>query len=124
VPSPVNAFFNEDEAVKHPVDFDRICVIKVKGVKSGEDIEYIISFHYNLFTTTEERLEIYKKFGTINIYVALPVIVGAKMCVGGFADKGLISSECLDPIKFMKMMADIGWPLKFNETVSKSVSIS
>jgi len=124
VPSPANAFFTEDEAVKHPVDFDRICVIKVKGVKSGEDIEHIISFHYNLFANTEERLEIYKKFGTLNIYVALPVIVGAKMCVGGFADKGLISSECLDPIKFMKTMADMGWPLKFQETTSKSVSIS
>ena len=124
VPSPVNAFFNEDEAVKHPVDFARICVIKVKGVKSGEDIEHIISFHYNLFATTEERLEIYKKFGTLNIYVALPVIVGAKMCVGGFAEKGIIGPECLDPIKFMKTMADMGWPLKFQETVSKGVSVS
>ena len=124
VPSPVNAFFTEDEAVKHPVDFDRICVIKVKGVKSGEDIEHIISFHYNLFATTEERLEIYKKFGTINIYVALPAIVGAKICVGGFADKGIIGPECLDPIMFLKMMADVGWPLKFQETVSKGVSVS
>ena len=124
VPAPANAFFTEDEAVKHPVDFVRICVLKVKGVKSGEDIEYIISCHYNLFATTEERLEIYKKFGTLNIYVALPVIAGAKMCVGGFADKGVIAPECLDPIKFMKTMADMGWPLKFKETTSKSVSIS
>ena len=124
VPSPVNAFFDEDEAVKHPFDSPRICVIKVKGVKSGEDIEYIISFDYNLFATTEERLEIYKKFGTLNIYVALPVIVGAKMCVGGFADKGMVGPECLDPIKFMKTMADMGWPLKFQETVSKGVSVS
>ena len=124
VPSPANAFFTEDEAVKHPFDSARICVIKVKGVKSGEDIEYIISFDYNLFTTTEERLEIYKKFGTLNIYVALPVIVGAKICVGGFADKGIIGPECLDPIMFLKMMADMGWPLKFQETVSKGVSVS
>ena len=124
VPSPSNAFFTEDETVKQPVDFDRICVIKVKGAKSGEDIEYIISFHYNLFTSTEERLEVYKKFGTINIYVALPAIVGAKMCVGGFADKGMIGPECLDPIKFMKTMADMGWPLKFQETVLRSVSVS
>jgi saccharopine dehydrogenase-like NADP-dependent oxidoreductase len=124
VPSPVNAFFTEDEAIKHPVDFARICVIKVKGVKSGEAIERTISFHYNLFATTEERLEIYKKFGTLNIYVALPVIVGAKMCVGGFVETGLTSPECLDPTKFMKTMADMGWPLKFQETTSKNVSIS
>jgi len=124
VPSPANAFFTEDEAIKHPVDFAKIIVIKVKGVKSGEDVEHIISFHYNLFATTEERLEIYKKFGTINIYVALPAIVGAKMCVGGFADKGIIGPECLDPIKFLKTMADTGWPVKFRETISKNVSIS
>ena len=123
VPSPVNAFFDEDEAVKHPFDSARICVIKVKGVKSGEDIEYIISFDYNLFATTEERLEIYKKFGTLNIYVALPVIVGAKMCVGGFAEKGMVGPECLDPIKFLKTMADMGWPLKFHEECSKQVSV-
>jgi len=121
VPFPANAFFTEDEAVKHPVDFAKIIVIKVKGVKSGEDVEHIISFHYNLFATTEDVLEIYKKFRTINIYVALPAIVGAKMCVGGFADKGVIGPECLDPIKFLKTMADMGWPVKFQETISKDV---
>ena len=121
VPSPVNAFFTEDEAVKHPVDFAKIIVIKVKGVKSGEDVEHIIAYHYNLFATTEDILEIYKKFGTINSYVALPAIVGAKMCVGGFADKGVIGPECLDPIKFLRSMADMGWPVKFQETISKDV---
>jgi saccharopine dehydrogenase (NAD+, L-lysine-forming) len=124
VPSPVNAFFTEDEAVKHPVDSASISVIKVKGVKSGEDIEYIISWDNRLFTNTEERLEIYKKFGTIYIYVALPAIVGAKMCVGGFAEKGMVGPECLDPIKFLRTMADMGWPLKFQETTSKGVSVS
>ena len=124
VPSPVNAFFTEDEAVKHPVDFAKIIIIKVKGVKSGEDVEHTISFHYNLFATTEDMLEIYKKFGTINIYVALPAIVGAKMCVGGFADKGVIGPECLDPIKFLKTIADMGWPVKFQETISRDVYVS
>jgi len=121
---PANAFFTEDEAVKHPVDFAKIIVIKVKGVRAGEDKEYIISYRYNLFATTEDMLEIYRKFGTINIYVALPAIVGAKMCVGGFADKGVIGPECLDPIKFLKTMADVGWPVKFQETISEDVYVS
>ncbi len=124
VRSPVNAFFTEDETVKLPVDFAKIMLIKVKGVKSGEDMEYIISYRYNLFATTEEMLEVYKKFGTINIYVALPAIVGAKMCMGGFAEKGVIGPECLDPIKFLKMMADMGRPVKFHETISKEVCVS
>jgi hypothetical protein len=46
------------------------------------------------------------------------------MCVQGLAEKGLISSECLDPIKFLKMMAEMGVPVKFNETLSKQVSVS
>ena len=123
VPSPVDAFFAEDEAVKQPFDSPRICVIKVKGTKSGEDVEYTISFDYNLYTSTEERLEVYQKFGTINIYVALPVIVGAKMCVSGLAEKGIIPPECLDPIKFLKLMADMGRPLKFHEECVRKVSI-
>jgi len=42
----------------------------------------------------------YRKFGASNIYVALPAVVGAKMCVEGSAAKGVICSECLDPVKF------------------------
>ncbi|GFP18785.1 hypothetical protein HKBW3S03_00290 [Candidatus Hakubella thermalkaliphila] len=90
-------------------------VIRVTGVKSEEGIEYTISYPYTHFITEEERLEIYKKFGTINIWVGLPAIVGAKMCVEGEAEKGVIGPECLDPIKFLKKMADMGAPVKFRK---------
>ena len=46
------------------------------------------------------------------------------MCVQGLTEKGVISAECLNPIKFLKMMADMGVPVKFNETLSKQVSLS
>jgi len=69
-------------------------------------------------------LELYRKFGATNIYVSLPAIVGAKMCMGSDAERGVICAECLDPTKFLKMMAEMGWPLKFNETCSKEVCIS
>ena len=46
------------------------------------------------------------------------------MCVQGLTEKGLVSSECLDPIKFLRMMAEMGVPVKFNETLSKQVSVS
>ena len=120
---PVNNFFTEDEAIKLPIDSVEIMSIRVTGVKSGEDIEYTISYPYDLPATMEERLEIYRKFGTMNIYVALPAIVGAKMCVEDDAGRGVIGPECLDPIKFLRMMANMGCPVKFHETLSKEVSI-
>jgi hypothetical protein len=46
------------------------------------------------------------------------------MHVQGLTEKGLASSECLDPIKFLKMMAEMGVPVKFNETLSKQVAVS
>ena len=69
-------------------------------------------------------MKMYQKFGTTNIAVALPAITGARMCVAGEAERGVIAPECLDPIKFLKTMADTGWPVKFHETVSRKVSIS
>jgi hypothetical protein len=36
---------------------------------------------------------------------------------------GVIGPECLDPIKFLKRMADMGRPVKFHETLSKEISI-
>jgi len=120
---PVNGFFTEEEPIKLPIDSVQIMSIRVTGVKSGEDIEYTISYPYNLPATMEERLEIYRKFGTMNINVALPAIVGAKMCVEDDAGRGVIGPECLDPIKFLRMMANMGRPVKLHETLSKEAPI-
>jgi len=69
-------------------------------------------------------LEFYRKFGTAEIAVALPAIAGAKMCVAGDADRGVIAPECLDPMKFLKMMAAMGAPVKFHEVCSKEICVS
>jgi len=122
---PVDTFFTEDETTaRAPPKVFGLVVIEIKGAKSGEKLECKISYPVTLFATPEERLELYRRFGATNIGVALPAIVGAKMCVQGLAKKGVISSECLNPIKFLKMMAEMGVPEKFNEELSKEVSIS
>ncbi len=113
----------EEETIKRPIDSIKAMSIRVVGVKSGEDVEYTISYPYANFITEEERLEIYNRFGTINIYVALPAIVGVKLCVEGEAEKGVVAPESLDPIKFLKKMSDMGAPMKFHETLSKEISI-
>lgn len=124
-PHPVDIFLTEDENTAGlPIKVAGGSVLEVTGAKSGQHMEYKISYALFLWATPEERLEVYRKFGATNIYVALPAIVGAKMCMGGNAKRGVICAECLDPVKFLKMMAEMGWPLKFKETCSKEVSIS
>ena len=87
-------------------------------------MKYKIWWPFSLLTSSYEKMGLYRKFGTTNIATALPAIVGAKMCVEGEAAIGVIPAEYLGPIKFLKIMADMGWPMKFHETLSKEVSIS
>lgn len=125
VSPPVNSFLKEDESIaKSPLQRADSIVMEIKGVKSGKDVLYKLSWPYSLFTTSEEKLEIFKKFGTTHVAVALPAIVGAKMCVEGDADQGVIFPELLDPIKFLKIMSSMGVSLKVKEVLSRQLSIS
>jgi len=122
VRQPVDTFFTETEATaKLPPESAFFIVVEVKGAKSGEDVKYTLSLAPE---TTEENLESYRRFGTTTIFVAIPTIVAAKICIEGDADRGIIAPECLDPIKFLKRMADMGAPIKFHEMCSKEVAIS
>jgi saccharopine dehydrogenase-like NADP-dependent oxidoreductase len=121
---PVDTFLSENESVaKLPPALVVMIVTEIKGAKAGEDIAYRLTWPYFLFTTVEEKLEMYQKFGTTNIAVALPAIIGAKMCVAGQAERGVIAPECLDANKFLKMMADAGAPVRFEEICSKEISV-
>ncbi len=121
---PIDTFLTEDErTAKLPPKSAHPYVVEIKGEKSGENMKYKVWWTSSLFTNAEEKLELYRKFGTTNIAVALPAIVGAEMCVEGEAEKGVIAPECLDPVRFLKMMADIGWAVKFHEMLSKEVSV-
>jgi len=122
---PVDSFLGEDEnTAKLPPKIVGRLGIEVKGGKGAEGIEYKLVLPLSLYETVEEKLDMYRRFGASNIYVALPAIVGAKMCVEGHAARGVIAAECLDPAKFLKMMAGMGAPVKFLEVCSKKVAIS
>jgi len=122
---PVNAFFSENEnSVRQPPQFAFAGEIEVKGAKSGQEMTYTLSSSVISLATAEERLALYRRFGATGLGVALPAVVGARMCVEGEAEKGTIAAECLDPVRFLKTMADMGVPVKLHETCSKGVSIS
>jgi len=121
---PIDSFFTEDESTARlPLEFSELCVLEIKGAKSGEEMAYKISWPFSLFSTSQERLELYRKFGATALGVALPAAIGAKMCMGGDAKRGVICAESLDPMEFLGMMADMGGPVKFSEVVSKEVSM-
>jgi saccharopine dehydrogenase (NAD+, L-lysine forming) len=122
---PVDSFLSEDEnTAKLPPKMVGRLGIEVKGGRGAEEIEYKLFLPLSLFETVEEKVETYRKFGASNIYVALPAVVGAKMCVEGNAATGVIAAECLDPMKFLKGMANMGAPIKFLELCSRKVVIS
>ena len=124
VEPPANEFLAENEnAAKLPPKLVGLAVMDIKGAKSGEDITYKLYWRYHLYNNPEEKLGFYRKFGTTEIYVAMPAIVAVKMGMQGDAPRGLIAPECLDPTKFLKMMADMGAPVKFHEVCSKEVSV-
>ena len=118
---PVDTFLGEDEnVVKLPPEVVGLGVMEIKGAKSGEDVTYKL---IKPSATAEENLRLYRQFGTARIGVALPAIVGARMCVAGEAERGLIAPECLEAKRFLKRMADAGAPVQFEEICSKEVSV-
>jgi saccharopine dehydrogenase (NAD+, L-lysine-forming) len=121
-PPPVDTFFTEsEETVQLPVPLARATVVEVKGVRSGEEVTYRLGIV--LPPPAEEELKIFRRLGTVHIYVALPAVIGAKMCVEG-VQKGVITPECLDPVAFLKAMSDMGAPLKFTEECTREMVIS
>jgi len=119
--APANEFLLESEATaKLPPKSVHFMVIEIKGARSGKDVTYKL---IRSSATPEENLRLYRKFGTIRIGVALTAIVAIKMGMEGDAPRGLIAPECLDPIKFLKMMADMGAPVKFQELCSSEISV-
>jgi saccharopine dehydrogenase-like NADP-dependent oxidoreductase len=120
---PVNAFLAEDEAsARLPMNRVFLIALDIKGQKADESLAYSVSLPFSFYGTTEEKIDVFHRFGTMIIGVALPAVVGAKMCVAGEADRGVICAECLDPVRFLQMMAGMGAPVKLRETVSKEVA--
>lgn len=125
VPRPGDMFFTENKKTASlPPKVAAGCAIEVIGAISGQKIEYKATLNLLLYSNQEERVQLYRRFGATNVYVCLPAVVGAKMCIAGDAPKGVVGSECLNPTKFLELMAQSGWPLKFTETCSKTVVLT
>jgi len=120
---PVNNFLTEDEStVVTPPEYIWSMVMEIEGEKAGDKIKYTLT-QGSTEDSADEKLKMFRRLGTTRVFVAAPAIAAAKISIKGDAVRGVIAPECFDPVKFLKMMADMGVPVKFHETVSKSVSI-
>ena len=121
---PVNAFLTENEStVVAPPEYAWSMVMEIEGEKAGDRVKYSLT-EGSTEIGADEKLKMFRRLGTTEVFVAAPAITAAKMCIKGNAGRGVIASECLDPVKFLKMMAEMGVPVKFQETVSKGVTIT
>jgi len=118
VSPPADTFLAEGEPKAQQLDRVELMVVDVKGARSGDKIRYTVDTPSNFYRTAEEKLGVYKTFGTTIIGVALPASVGAKMCVKGITERGVTFPECFDPETFFKMTAEMGAPVNLHETSS------
>jgi saccharopine dehydrogenase-like NADP-dependent oxidoreductase len=120
---PVNSFLTEDDgSILKPLDRLTLIVVEVKGTMGGVPTNYRVACPNSFYKTSEERRSIYERLGTAITSVALPAVIGTKMCLSGEADRGVICAECLDPERFFKIAADMGSPVKIEETITREIN--
>jgi saccharopine dehydrogenase-like NADP-dependent oxidoreductase len=77
---------------------------------------HTISYRFTDGPNKALQRQLFETFGTTMVYVALPAVVGARMCVKGELESGVISPDSLDPQKFFSGMEARGAPFEFQET--------
>ena len=119
VKRPGNQFLEENEATALQSDLTGIMDISIEGERDGEKISHIISYRFTDGPNKERQHRLYNVYGTTMVHVALPALVGARMCVNGEVQSGVVSPDNLDPNKFFKGMAERGVPFEMDEKFIK-----
>ncbi|MCP4628259.1 MAG: hypothetical protein GY850_32795 [bacterium] len=122
VPRVADAFLEEtEETIKEGGETESVLEVKVDGVMMGRKVTYT-AWLENSSVDPAIYQYLYETFGTTQIMIPLPASAGAKMCLNGMTDPGVISSECLNPEKFFKVMADMGLPMTLREQITSEKS--
>jgi saccharopine dehydrogenase-like NADP-dependent oxidoreductase len=119
VKRPGNKFFQEDAETILQSDLTGIMDITVKGELGGEKIEKLISYRFTDGADIARQQQLFSTYGTTMVYVALPAMAGARMCLNEEVASGVVSPDSLDPGIFFKRMAERGVPFEFYEELIK-----
>jgi saccharopine dehydrogenase-like NADP-dependent oxidoreductase len=118
VKRPGNRFFEEDDETILQSDLTGIMDVSVEGERAGKNRTHNISYRFTDGPNHDRQRQLFETFGTTMVYVALPAIVGAQMCVNGNVESGVVSADVLDPKRFFAGMSARGVPFEFDETIS------
>jgi saccharopine dehydrogenase-like NADP-dependent oxidoreductase len=117
VQRPGNQFLGETAESVLQSNLTGIMDINVVGEKNGERITYHISYRFTDGPNKERQRQLFDAYGTTLLHVALPAVVGAKMCLAGNVENGVVSPDRLNPQKFFEGMADRGVSFNFGESI-------
>lgn len=117
VKRPGNKFFAEDPESIFTSDLTGIMDVSVEGKKDGQRVHHNITYRFTDGPNHARQRQLFNTFGTTMVYVALPAVVGARMCVHGDAESGVITADSLDPAKFFAGMEARGVPFEFDEKI-------
>jgi saccharopine dehydrogenase-like NADP-dependent oxidoreductase len=119
VKRPGNRFFEESPESILQSDLVGIAEVSVGGERAGKKLTHQISYRFTDGPDRERQHQLFNAYGTTMVYVALPAVVGVKMCVSGEAERGVISPDSLDPERFFAGMAERGVPFEFEEQITE-----
>jgi saccharopine dehydrogenase (NAD+, L-lysine-forming) len=119
VKRPGNKFFEEDKKTILQAELTGIMNVSVKGEREGEKVTHVINYRFTDGPDHERQQRLFSAYGTTLVYVALPAVVGAKMCFAGQVENGVISPDNLDPGKFFAGMSERGVPFTLDEEIIK-----
>ena len=123
VKRPGNQFLEENRATILESDLTGIMDISVEGERDGEKTSHLISYRFTDAPNIERQRQLFSAYGTTMVLVALPAVVGAKMCVNGDVEYGVVSPDSLDPHIFFAGMAERGVPFELDERIVKHTVI-
>jgi len=92
---------------------DRAIHLDLTGRKDGVGVAFHISWY--LPSTAESRLRLLETFGALNVWVAVPMVLVAKLIGRGQVPQGLSMPEQLDPDLVLEGLAAAGYPLDLRE---------
>jgi saccharopine dehydrogenase-like NADP-dependent oxidoreductase len=119
VKRPGNSFLQENEETILQSELTGIMDICIAGERDGEKVTHTISYTFADGTDKHRQQRLYQAYGTTQLYVALPALIGAKMCFNGEVASGVITPDALEPEKFLRGMAERGVPFLFQEKIIK-----
>ena len=117
VKRPGNKFFEENEISILKSDLVGIMDVSVVGLHNGKKRTHTLSYRFTDGLDHERQRLLFEIYRTTMVYVALPAVIGARMCVRNEVGSGVVSPDILDPSKFFSAMSERGVSFGFEETI-------